>query len=65
MEWKIYLSDREYARENVDPCFGVVEAETKAEAEQIASEKSMLGGHLSRPWAVACKPRYDTPRRAM
>lgn len=48
--WNIYYLSREYAREHGDPLLGVVEAETKEEAERKANV-SGLGG-VAGCWAT-------------
>jgi hypothetical protein len=51
--WGIYHTDREYAHEKGDPLLGVVEAETKAEAEQQARQ---LG--IGDAWAHPLPPKH-------
>lgn len=46
MQWEIYYGMREYACEVGDPLLGVVEAETKEQAEAIARKRG-LGARLS------------------
>ena len=54
MKWRIYYQDREYARVQGDPCLGIVEAETKADAERIGARHGLgaLGGMVGGLWAV-------------
>lgn len=58
MKWNIYYESREFARSLNDPCLGIVEADSKQEAEEKArngewrtklSEVNVVGGF----WAVS------------
>jgi hypothetical protein len=57
-QWAIYIGSRELAREMNDPLLGIVEADTKEQAEDIAAKsgeiagKAVAGGGL---WAVRMK----------
>jgi hypothetical protein len=56
--WAIYYASREYANVHNDPCLGVVNADTKEQAEEIAAKtgeivsKAVAGAGL---WAVRMK----------
>ena len=50
--WWIYHGMREYAREAGDPVLGIVEAESKDEAERLAARQGLSSAGAGY-WAVA------------
>lgn len=52
MQWAIYYRDREYAREQGDPLLGMVEAETKEQAERLACAQGLAGVYGVWAWPV-------------
>lgn len=54
--WNIYYRDREYAKTFGDPLLGVVQAESKQQAEQIAASRG-LGDSAD---VLACAKREVT-----
>lgn len=64
-KWAIYHASREFAREAGDPILGTIEADTKAQAEELAAKdgeiasRAVAGAGL---WAVRARDQEGPTR---